>query len=247
MKTTLINSDTHSPVLKVKDLSVDISEIPIIQNINFEMNKGDTLAVVGPNGAGKSTLVKGILGLDLKTRGEILFWNKKFASQRKRVAFVPQKSEVDWDFPLTVSDVVLQGRYPHLGFFKSPALRDYQIVQESLNQVDLWNLRARSISQLSQGQKQRMFLARALAQEAELFMMDEPTAGLDAKSEDQFFGIVKMLSQQKKTFLVVHHNLYSVKKNFSKVLLLNVCQFGFDAPENLLKNEILEEAFQRGS
>jgi manganese/zinc/iron transport system ATP- binding protein len=231
------------PVLKVSNLSVENESAPVLSNITFEVLQSDRVAIVGPNGAGKSSLLKALLGLDIKSWGEIKYWGQSLDQQRNRVAWVPQIQEVDWDFPLTVKDVVLQGRYPKLGLFKSPSVADFKVVEESLKTVGMWDLRLRPISQLSGGQKQRMFLARSLAQEADLFLLDEPTAGLDAKSEDHFMGYLKELSEMGKTFVVVHHNLYSVKKHFNKALLVNLISYGYGETASTLNTTQLELAY----
>ncbi len=207
--------------VEVRGLTVAYHKKPVLNNIDFSVPKGKLIGIIGPNGAGKSTLIKAILGLIPRSAGEITIFNKPYSPKLKKVGYVPQRGSVDWDFPTNSLDVVLMGRYGHIGWFKRPSKKDIQLANECLRKVGMESFANRQISQLSGGQQQRVFLARALAQDAEVYFMDEPFAGVDAATEKAIIALLTELKEQGKTVLVVHHDLQTVKEYFDWTILLN--------------------------
>lgn len=207
---------------EVHDLTVAYQKKPVVWNVDFTIPEGKVVAIIGPNGAGKSTLLKAAFGLVSKLSGSVKFFDQPYSKVQKRVAYVPQRESVDWDFPTTVFDVALMGRYGHLGWISRPSKKDREIALESLRQVGMENFRDRHISDLSGGQQQRVFLARALAQEADMYFLDEPFSGVDAATEKAIVKLMKELSNKGKTILVVHHDINTVEEYFDWVVLLNV-------------------------
>lgn len=207
--------------LSVRDLTVAYQKKPVLRNVHVEVPESKLIGIIGPNGAGKSTFIKAVQGLIPVASGETLIYGKPYKEQRKLVGYVPQRESVDWDFPTDALDVVLMGRYGRLGWFRRPGKADHDFAMECLRKVGMADYARRQISQLSGGQQQRVFLARALAQEASLYFMDEPFAGVDAATEKAIIQLLNELKQQKKTVLVVHHDLQTVEEYFDWVILLN--------------------------
>lgn len=207
--------------LEVQNLTVAYQKKPVLRSVSFQIPSGKLIGVLGPNGAGKSTMLKAVLGLLPKVDGEVLIYGKPYQEQRKLVGYVPQRESVDWDFPTNALDVVMMGRYGHLGWFRRPGSEERRIALDCLSKVGMADYASRQISQLSGGQQQRVFLARALAQNAQLYFMDEPFAGVDATTEKAIIGLLHELKEQGKTVLVVHHDLSTVKEYFDHVILLN--------------------------
>lgn len=210
----------NSPLI-VKQLSMRYQHKPVLTDVSFSIPSGKTIAIVGPNGAGKSTLLKGIMELEPRMSGEVEFFSKPLDCKRLAVAYVPQREESDWDFPINVMDVVLMGRHGQLKFWQRPTQQDIQIAEQALEQVSMLEYRDRQISQLSGGQQQRVFLARALAQKASLYLMDEPFAGVDATTEKAIIELFDNLKSQNKTIVCVHHDLNTVGDYFDWVILIN--------------------------
>ena len=210
-----------SKIIKIEDLTVAYEEKPVLWDINLEIPSGILMAIVGPNGAGKSTLIKTMLNLIKPVAGRVTFWGSPYEEMIKNIAYVPQRGSVDWDFPTNVYDVVMMGRYGDLGWFKRPKRLDKVLTIEAIEKVGMTEFSDRQISQLSGGQQQRVFLARALAQSAEIYFMDEPFQGVDAKTEEAIINLLKELRFQGKTVVVVHHDLQTVDKYFDYVTLLN--------------------------
>ncbi|MBE2269211.1 MAG: metal ABC transporter ATP-binding protein [Anaerolinea sp.] len=208
--------------ITVEDLTVAYREEPVLWDVDLTVPNGALMAIVGPNGAGKSTLIKSILGLVEISAGRILIYGKPFAQQRHLVAYVPQRGSVDWDFPTNALDIVMMGRYGHLGWFKRPGKAEREQAMHALAQVNMEPYAKRQISQLSGGQQQRVFLARALAQDAQIYLMDEPFQGVDATTERAIIDVLKGLQAAGRTVVVVHHDLETVPEYFDHVLLLNV-------------------------
>lgn len=208
--------------LKVRDLTVAYRDKPAIWDIDWDVNPGTVTAIVGPNGAGKSTLLKACLGLVPVVTGTVSFFDKPLSLVRNRIAYVPQRSTVDWDFPADVADVVMMGTYGRLGWFKRPGRRERNQAMEALEMVGMANLGHRQISELSGGQQQRVFVARALVQQAELIFLDEPFAGVDAVTESAIVELMHGLRSTGITFVAVHHDLETLAAYFDEVLLLNV-------------------------
>ena len=206
----------------VRDLTVAYHRKPVVWDIDLEIPKGKLVGVIGPNGAGKSTLLKACLDLIPKTSGEILFFGDSYARQRKRVGYVPQRESVDWDFPVSVLDVVAMGTYGQLGWFCRVSKRSKALAMQALERVGLQDYANRQISQLSGGQQQRTFLARALVQDADIYFMDEPFAAVDAATERAIVELLKDLQGRGKTCLVVHHDLATVSQYYDWCVLLNM-------------------------
>lgn len=212
----------QEPVLEIHDLTVSYDKKPVLWGVDFSLPKGQITGIIGPNGSGKSTLLKSIMGLIPVSSGYIKLFDQEIDKVRQRVSYVPQKESVDWDFPATVFDVVLMGRYGHLGLFKRPRKADREIAWTALEKVGMQNFAKRQISQLSGGQQQRVFLARAIAQDADIYFMDEPFAGVDAATEAAIIELLRNMVSNGKTLVVVHHDLQSVAEYFQWIVLLNL-------------------------
>jgi manganese/iron transport system ATP-binding protein len=232
-----------APILEVNQLSVRYDGYLVLENVTFHLHAGERVAVVGPNGAGKSTLFKVVAGVLVPSSGEV-----KISGFGPRghicIAYVPQRSQVDWRFPASVADVVMMGRIGKIGFFRWPHRSDWDIVHAALEAVDMKSLANRQIGELSGGQQQRTFLARALAQEAELVLMDEPLNGLDAPSQDAILSLLEKLRQQKITVMVATHDLGQAASHFDRVMLLNKRLVRFGAPQEVLTSENLLLAYR---
>lgn len=215
-------SDQSSIALEVHDLTVAYHRKPVLWNVDFLVPEGNLVGIVGPNGAGKTTLIKAILGLAPLASGRVEIYGKPYAAQRQLIGYVPQRESVDWEFPVTVRDVVLMGTYGRLGWFRRPGKAERRLAEECLDQVGMLEYTGRQISQLSGGQQQRVFLARALAQQATVYFMDEPFAGVDAATEAAILELLRTLRSAGKTVFVVHHDLQTVREYFDHVVLLNM-------------------------
>jgi manganese/zinc/iron transport system ATP- binding protein len=213
---------TANAAIEVTDLTVAYHEKPVLWDVDLQVPRGVLMAIVGPNGAGKTTLMKAILGLAPVAAGQVRIDGKPYAEQRRRVGYVPQRGSVDWDFPTSVLDVVMMGRYGALGWFKRPGKAERAAALGALEKVGMVDFAQRQISQLSGGQQQRVFLARALVQDADVYFMDEPFQGVDATTERAIVRLLKDLRAAGKTVLVVHHDLQTVPEYFDWVTLLNV-------------------------
>ncbi len=208
--------------LAIHDLTVAYHRKPVLWDIDLNIPEGKLVGIVGPNGAGKSTLLKACLDLIPKASGEIGIYGKPYRQQRHRVAYVPQRESVDWDFPVNALDVVAMGAYRRLGWFRRVTKAETARAMEALEQVGIAHLAQRQISQLSGGQQQRVFLARALMQDADLYLMDEPFAAVDAATEQAIVELLRHLSGEGKTCLVVHHDLATVTTYFDWIVLINM-------------------------
>lgn len=229
--------------IQVSNLTVAYDRKPVLQEVTFQMPEGKLIGVVGPNGAGKSTLIKAILGLIPKASGSVEIYGKSYKTQRKLVGYVPQRGSVDWDFPTNALDVVLMGRYGHIGWFRRPGKKDTAIAMQALDKVGMKEYADRQISQLSGGQQQRVFLARALAQDATVYFMDEPFVGVDAATEKAIISLLNELKAQGKTVLVVHHDLQTVKEYFDWTLLLNKQKIALGPTEEIFTVENLQKTY----
>jgi manganese/iron transport system ATP-binding protein len=229
-------------ILSVEDLSVLFNGRPALEKVSFHLKVGERVAVVGPNGAGKSTLFKVIAGVLPPTKGEV----KVYGSQpgvHICIAYLPQRSQVDWRFPVSVGDVVMMGRIAKLGLFGWPRRADWDLVQNALRKVGMAELKNRQIGQLSGGQQQRMFIARSLAQEAELMMMDEPATGLDLPSQEALLSSLENLRVEGVTLMVATHDLDHARRYFDRILLLNRRVVAFGRPEEALTPDSLLSAY----
>jgi manganese/zinc/iron transport system ATP- binding protein len=217
-------SDGHEPSLAVhvEDLTVSYQNKPVLWDIDLDIPPGVLAGIIGPNGAGKSTLIKTILGLVRPAAGHVYIHGLPYKRQRRRVGYVPQRSSVDWDFPTTALDVVTMGLYGRLGWLRRPGRAHLRAARNALELVGMEALADRQISQLSGGQQQRVFLARALVQEADVYFLDEPLAGVDATTERAIIDILRRLRAGGKTVIAVHHDLQTVRSYFDWLLILNV-------------------------
>ncbi len=227
----------------VRDLTVAYRDTPVLWDVDIAMPEGKMIAIVGPNGAGKSTLIKSILDLVPLTSGKVTIYGKTYKEQRPIVGYVPQRGSVDWDFPTTTLDVVQMGLYGKLGWLRRPGKREHEIALDCLEKVGMASYANRQISQLSGGQQQRVFLARALAQDAQVYFMDEPFAGVDATTERAIVDIMRELREAGKTLVVVHHNLETVPEYFDWVILLNVRVIASGPVEEVFTREAIQKAY----
>ncbi|MEQ8471463.1 MAG: metal ABC transporter ATP-binding protein [Marinoscillum sp.] len=233
----------EEPVLEIHDLTVSYDKKPVLWGIDLSVPKGAIAGIVGPNGAGKSTLIKSIMGLTSLSSGYVKIFDEELEQVRSRVSYVPQRESVDWDFPASVLDVVLMGRYARIGLFKRPRRADIEAALFALKQVGMDKFKTRQISQLSGGQQQRVFLARALTQQADIYFMDEPFAGVDAATEKAIIQILKKLAEDGKTVIVVHHDLQSVSTYFDWVIMLNLRLVASGPTDKVFTPELLEETY----
>lgn len=215
-------SDMNNEALRVTQLCVNYDKTPVLWDISCTVPKGKLIGIIGPNGSGKTTFIKSILGLVPSISGKIEFFGQPLKKMQAKIAYVPQRESVDWDFPITVRDLVLMGRYGHLGLFNRPRSADWAAADSCLDLVGLLPYAHRQISQLSGGQQQRVFIARALAQEADIYFMDEPFSGIDMASERVIMALLKDLKKNGKSVFVVHHDLNTVESYFDWLLMLNM-------------------------
>ncbi|MFZ5818068.1 MAG: metal ABC transporter ATP-binding protein [Bacillota bacterium] len=234
---------TVTPPVVVRDLTVAYQKRPVLQGINLTLPEGRLIGVVGPNGAGKSTMLKAILGLIPAVSGEVEIYGRPYRQARREVGYVPQRSSVDWDFPTDALDVVLMGRYGHLGLLRRPGARDRELALHALSQVGMADYAHRQISQLSGGQQQRVFLARALAQDARVYFMDEPFAGVDAATEKAIITLLGELKAKGRTVVVVHHDLQTVREYFDWLVLLNMRVVAAGPTERVFSAENLQKTY----
>ncbi|WP_114784539.1 metal ABC transporter ATP-binding protein [Botryobacter ruber] len=232
-----------NPVVEVHDLTVSYDRKPVLWGVDLTLPAGALVGVIGPNGAGKSTLIKAIMDLLPASSGYVRIFNEPIKEVRKRISYVPQRESVDWDFPASVFDVVLMGRYGRLGFFSRPRKADKDAAMEALEKVGMQAYADRQISQLSGGQQQRVFLARALAQNADIYFMDEPFAGVDIATETAIIELLRQMRQQGKTVVVVHHDLQSAANYFDWIILLNMRLVASGPTEQTLTQELLEKTY----
>ena len=215
-------SEVQNPAIDVADLTVAYREQPVLWDVDLRVPEGVLMAVVGPNGAGKTTFVKAILGLVPVAAGRVEVLGQPVSAKRRVIAYVPQRGSVDWDFPTSVLDVVMMGRYGALGWFRRPGAAERERATDALGQVGMADFAGRQISELSGGQQQRVFLARALVQDARVVLMDEPFQGVDATTERAIVTLLQTLRSEGRTVVVVHHDLQTVPEYFDWVFLLNV-------------------------
>ena len=215
--------DNHTfPALQVHQLSVNYDKTPVLWDITLSVPSGNLVGIIGPNGAGKSTFIKAAMGLIPTISGKVDFFGKSLKEVRSHIAYVPQRETVDWDFPITVRDLVLMGRYGTLGLFRWPRQADWAAADHYLDIVGMLQYKDRQISQLSGGQQQRVFIARALLQEADIYFMDEPFSGIDLATETIIMNILRELKAKGKTVFVVHHDLSTIESYFDWIIMLNM-------------------------
>ncbi|WP_019505611.1 metal ABC transporter ATP-binding protein [Pleurocapsa sp. PCC 7319] len=234
-------------MLEVCQLNINYRHTSAVKEVSFSLHPGQVTALLGPNGAGKSTLIKAILGLVPIAQGTVTWEAKPIKQQLKRVAYVPQRSQIDWDYPITVAKVVMMGRTAATGWLRSPSKQSRLIVQDALKRVGMWQYRQRQIRELSGGQQQRVFLARAIAQSADLLLFDEPFNNVDRQTEAIIFDIFAELKAQHKTLLVISHDLSETLENYDQLLLLNKQLIAAGSKTEVLTNENINQAYDRYS
>jgi ABC-type Mn2+/Zn2+ transport system ATPase subunit len=235
---------THIPNrLEVQNASIGYGEKIVLHDLDFQIPHGARVAVVGPNGAGKSTLFKALVGILPLQRGHILVHGESLRTHKDCVAYVPQREDVDWRFPVTVHDVVMMGRYGQMGWLSRASRHDLDVVDKSLEQMGIADLSTKSIGQLSGGQQQRAFLARALAQEPHILLMDEPFTGVDITTQEATFNLLDHLRTREVTTLISTHDLNLAASRFDLVLLLNHKLIAFGEPRIVFQQENLQRAF----
>jgi ABC-type Mn2+/Zn2+ transport system ATPase subunit len=231
------------PAIRVQNLTVSYRGKPAVRNVTVTVEQGLRVGLIGPNGAGKSTLLRALVGLLVPDAGTVELFGKPVPEARRLVAYVPQRSEVDWDYPVVVEEVVLMGRFPHLGWVRRPGPEDRRLARECLRQVGMEDFAGRQIGQLSGGQQQRVFLARALAQEARLFLLDEPFVGVDAATEQTIYGLLDRFREEGRTVVVATHDLSRAQTAFDRLLLLNQHVVAYGPPAEVFRPELLQRTY----
>lgn len=237
-----IDHKQDQPILDVSHLNFRYNGRDALDDVTFHLHEGERVAIVGPNGAGKSTLIKVIAGVLAPTTGEVNIYGTR-PNKHVCIGYIPQRNQVDWHFPVSVGDVVMMGRSAKLGPFNFPHKKDWEIVNHALETVEMMNLAERQIGQLSGGQQQRMFIARALAQEAELMLMDEPLTGLDAPAQEGILSLLDGLKSEKVTVMVATHDLDQAASHFDRIMLLNHRLVAFGKPAEVLNTDNLLNAY----
>ncbi len=235
--------DNGQQAVEVTDLTVAYQEKPVLWDVDLDVPEGILMAILGPNGAGKSTLIKAILGLVKPAAGKVRIYGEPYREQRRLVGYIPQRGSVDWDFPTNALDVVTMGVYGKLGWVRRPGRNERELALESLEKVGMADYADRQISQLSGGQQQRVFLARALVQDAQIYFMDEPFAGVDATTERAIVELLRQLRAAGKTMVVVHHDLQTVEEYFDWATFLNVRQIASGPVAEVFTEDILRRTY----
>lgn len=230
-------------MLEIQELAVNYRGARVLDQIDFQLKPGELVGLIGPNGAGKSTLLKAMLGLIPTAKGTVKYAAGNLSQNLQQVAYVPQRSQVDWDYPITVWNVVMMGRTKQLGWFRNPGNATKAIVSEALDRVGMLQLKNRRIGELSGGQQQRVFLARALAQQADLFLFDEPFTGVDKKTEAVLVEIFSELSAAGKILLISTHEWGHLLDRLDRILLLNQCLIADGTPQSVMTPENLQQAY----
>jgi manganese/iron transport system ATP-binding protein len=239
----LARHDLSRPILKLEGVSIDFAGNLALENISFQLQQGERVAIIGPNGAGKSTLFNVIAGVLSPSAGQTHIYGSS-PGRHICVAYVPQRSQVDWRFPVNVADVVMMGRVGKLGLFRWPGRKEWELAYEALDLVGMTHLARRQIGELSSGQQQRVFIARALVQEAELMLMDEPLTGLDVKSQEDIFTIFEKLRRRNVTIMVAIHDLNLAAERFDRLMLLNQRIIGFGRASEVFTPKLLSLAYK---
>ncbi|MBM7704367.1 metal ABC transporter ATP-binding protein [Metabacillus iocasae] len=229
--------------ISIQDLHVSYYGNEAVKGVSLSIDTGNLVGIIGPNGAGKSTFLKSVLNLIPRDKGEVKVLGKSVKEVRKKIAYVPQRSDIDWDFPITVLDAVLIGTYPSLKLFQRPRKKEKEWAYECLKRVGMEDFSKRQIGELSGGQQQRVFLARALAQKAEVFFLDEPFVGVDVSSEETIVKILKELCAQGKTVMVVHHDLSKATSYFNQLILLNKELISYGSTSEVFQSSVIEKAY----
>lgn len=240
----MTNESTPFPAIRVSHLTVSYGPKPALLDVSLDIERGLLVGVIGPNGSGKSTLIKSILGFVPRDVGEVLIEGKPAEQARDLVAYVPQRSSVDWDFPITVRDVAMMGRYQRIPWYRDPDAEAREAVDKALELVRMSEFADRQIGQLSGGQQQRVFMARALAQGSDILLLDEPFAGVDAATERAILDVFARAKAAGKTLVVVHHDLATAAEYFDRLALVKQRLYGYGPPELVLTEEMLSEVYE---
>jgi ABC-type Mn2+/Zn2+ transport system ATPase subunit len=234
---------TNASAISVENLTVSYGTKPVLIDVSVDIPSGSVVGIMGPNGAGKSTLLKSVMGFIPRDFGKVRLFGETVDHARGRVAYVPQRGQIDWNFPVTVWDVVLMGRYGFVPWYRSMSRKDFDVAERALEDVRMSEFRDRQIGQLSGGQQQRVFMARALAQESDILLLDEPFAGVDAATERAIAGLLAQSKEQGKTVLVVHHDLETAAEFFDQVIIVNHRLFAYGPPRKVMTPELLVEVY----
>ena len=240
----MITKSSETVAIEVKNLTVSYGPRPALLDVSFQIKPGQLIGIIGPNGSGKSTLIKAILGFVKRDFGTIRILGKPVEKAKGLVAYVPQRGAVDWDYPITVEQVAMMGRFGEILWYRRPSEKDHKIVRQSLKMVRMDEFHKQQIGQLSGGQQQRVFMARALAQGAEVLLLDEPFAGVDAATERAILDVLANAKDAGKTLLVVHHDLATASEYFDQLLLLKQRLFAFGSPKDVLQQTLLSEVYE---
>lgn len=233
-----------SAAIEVEHLTVSYGPVPALLDISFSVPEGRLLGVIGPNGSGKSTLIKSILGFVKPDYGSVKLFGEPVEHSAGQVAYVPQRSSVDWDFPITVREVAMMGRYGHVPWWRDLSRKDREIADQALEMVRMQDFAKRQIGQLSGGQQQRVFMARAMAQGAKILLLDEPFSGVDAATERAILDVLDRTKASGRTLMVVHHDLGTAAEYFDSLILLKQRLFAYGPPESVLDQELLSEVYE---
>ncbi len=235
---------TNSIAVEVRNLTVSYHSKPALLDVSVAIERDQLVGVIGPNGAGKSTFIKAILGFVKPDVGQVLIAGKDVQNAKGQVAYVPQRGAVDWDFPITVKEVALMGRYQRIPWYRTPNKSDREAAMEALSMVRMTEFANRQIGQLSGGQQQRVFLARALAQGSDILLLDEPFAGVDAATERAILDVLERAKNAGKTLVVVHHDLVTAAEYFDKLILIKQRMFAYGPPKAVLREDLLSEVYE---
>lgn len=233
----------QDPVIEVHNLTASYQRKPVLWDIDFQLPAGKLIGIVGPNGSGKTTLLRNIMGLMEPDSGYVRLFGQKLDEVREKVSYVPQRESVDWNFPASVKEVVAMGRYRRNKLFRRLSRKDWDLVNEALERTGILELAQRQISELSGGQQQRVFIARALAQQADLYLMDEPFVGVDASTEEAILNLLSDMRSTGKTVVIVHHDLQTAYQYFDWTLLLNTRLVAVGPREEVFTKDLLQEAY----
>jgi len=234
----------YSTVIELKHLTVSYHSKPALLDVSVKIASDQLVGVIGPNGAGKSTFIKAVLGFVKPDIGEVLIYGKDVQEAHGELAYVPQRGTVDWDFPITVEEVALMGRYPKIPWYKTPDEKDHQVALDALKMVRMEEFANRQIGELSGGQQQRVFLARALAQGSDILLLDEPFAGVDAATERAILGVLERAREAGKTVVVVHHDLSTAAEYFDNLILIKQRMYAYGTPRRVLNEELLSQVYE---
>jgi manganese/iron transport system ATP-binding protein/manganese/zinc/iron transport system ATP- binding protein len=237
-------STEQAASVEVRNLTVSYGPKPALLDVTLRIDPGLLVGIIGPNGAGKSTFIKAILGFVRRDVGEVRIQGVDAERAKGRVAYVPQRGAVDWDFPVTVREVAMMGRYQHVPWYRDPAPADREAVEEALGMVRMREFAGRQIGQLSGGQQQRVFMARALAQGSEILLLDEPFSGVDAATERAILDVLERAKAAGKTLVVVHHDLATAAEYFDRLALIKQRLYAYGPPEAVLREDLLSEVYE---